>query len=439
MKDTPIKPIVCGTDFSECAAQAATVADALARRLDAPLVLARSADERGAFPEHLRTRLVNEDRPRLAEQADRLRGLGLAFEEKLLRGVPDDGVAAFAGQAGAQLVVVGASGKGSAWAGRWVLGNIAERIAETSSVPTLVVRASEKLLDWTRDGRPLKVFIAVDFTATSEAALRWLADWRQIGPCEITLGYVHRLPEPRGDIAMFEGLGMTAMTAKTREELERDLRERAVRLLGVEPAIRVVPASARVDAHLIQLATEAGADLLVLGVHQWHGLQRVWHASISRRILHHAPMSVACVPVPTAQRGAAASIPTFDRVLVATDFSERAGHAIPYAYAALSREGAVCLVHAIKPGEVKGDSEARLRALIPAEAEERGATTETRIIEAGDAAKAICEAAERFGTDLVCIGSHGRSGLAAAVMGSVAQAVIARSPRPVLVVRPPLP
>jgi nucleotide-binding universal stress UspA family protein len=432
MNTSETKPILCGTDFSESAAQAATVADALAHRLGAPLILARSADERGEFPEHLRTRLVNDDRPRLAEQAERLRGLGLTFEEKLLRGVPDDGVAAFAAKAGARLVAVGASGTGSLWNARWLLGNVAEKIAETSPVPTLVVRAPEPFLDWARDGRSLKVFVAVDFTATSEAALRWLAEWRQIGPCEITLGYVHRLSEPRGDIAMFDGPEMAVLKAETREELERDLRAKAVRLLGEAPAIRVVPGTARVDAHLIQLATEAGADLLVLGVHQWHGLQRVWHGSISRRILHHAPMSVACVPVAPREAG---TIPTFDRVLVATDFSERAGHAIPYAYAALPREGAVCLVHAIKPGAAKGEAEAQLRALIPAESEERGVATEVRIVESADAAKAICEAAERFGADLVCIGSHGRSGLAAAVMGSVAQAVIAQSLRPVLVVR----
>lgn len=434
MKTDETKPILCGTDYSESAAQAATVADALARRLGAPLILARSVDERGEFPEHLRKRLMNDDRPRLAEEAARLRGLGLVFEETVLRGVPDAGVAQFATQAGARLVVVGASGTGgSLWVSRWLLGNVAERIAETSPVPTLVVRATERLLDWAREGRPLKVFIAVDFTATSEAALRWLAEWRQIGPCETTLGYVHRLPEERGELAMFDGLGMTALAAETRAELERDLREKAVRLLGVEPAIRVVPGSARVDAHLIQLATESGADLLVMGVHQWRGLQRMWHASISRRILHHAPMSVACVPVAPRAEGA---IPTFSRVLAATDFSERAAPAIPYAYSALSREGAVCLLHVVKPGEAKEDLEAQLRALIPAGTGERGVTTEVRIVESADAAQAISEAAARFGADLVCIGTHGRSGLAAAVLGSVAQAVIARSLRPVLVVRP---
>ena len=426
MNTTETKPIICGTDFSESAAQAAAVADALARRLGAPLILAHSVDERGEFPDQLRTGLMNDDRPRLAEEAERLRGLGLAFEEKLLRGTPDDGIAHFAGKSDARLVVVGASGTGSLWASRWLLGDVAERIAETSPAPTLVVRAAEPFLDWARDGRPLKVFVAADFTPTSDAALRWVAEWQRIGPCEITLGHIEQPALP---------------TPEARPALEHDLREKA-RLLGVEAAIRLVPGSARVDAHLIQLATEAGADLLVLGTHQWHGLERVRHASISRRVLHHAPMSLVCVPVPVAPRGVAAAIPTFSRVLVATDFSERAGHAIPYAYAALAREGAVCLLHIAEAGEADEKIElealeAKLRALIPAEAEKRGVLTEVRIVESGDAGKAICEAAERFCADLVCIGSHGHSGMAAALMGSVAQAVIAHSRSPVLLIRPP--
>ena len=441
MNTTEIKPIICGTDFSESAAQAATIADALAQYLGAPLTLVHSADERGEFPDHLRTGLMNDRRPRMDKETAHLRSLGLTFEDELLRGAPDEGVANFAARARARLVVLGASGTGSLWASRWLLGNVAERIAETSAVPTLVVRAPEPLLAWARGERPLKMFVAVDFTATSDAALRWVAEWQQAGPCEITLGYVHELPEECGETAMPGGLGLTRLTAQAREGLEHDLREKASRL-GVTATIRVEPRKARVDSHLILMATEAVADLLVIGAHQWRNLERVWHASISRRCLHDAPMSLVCVPVPLAPQGAAAAIPTFSRVLVATDFSECAGHAIPYAYAALAREGTVCLLHIAEAG--KADEkielealEAKLRALIPAEAEKRGVVTEVRIVESGDEGKTICEAAKRFCADLVCIGSHGHSGMAAALMGSVAQAVIAHSRSPVLLIRLP--
>ncbi|MDB6155754.1 MAG: Universal stress protein [Chthoniobacteraceae bacterium] len=437
---TTANPIICGTDFSESAAQAAAVADALARHLQAPLFLVCSADERGDFPENIRTRLMNEDRPRLAQEAERLRSLGLTFNEELIGGVPDHGVRDFAVRKGAQLVIVGASGTGSMRGSRWLLGNVAERIAETSSVPTLVVRAAEPLVAWARGERPLQVFIAVDFTSTAEAALRWLAQWQQIGLCRITLGYIHQIPEVRGELGGVNGLGSAKLVPYLRKSLEEDLREKAHQW-GVKATIRVEPRTARVDSHLISLATQAGAELLVLGAHQWQNLERVWHASISRRILHDAPMNVACVPVSPLAQGTAALIPTFRRVLVATDFSECAGHAVPYAYSALARQGAVCLVHVAQPGVTheKSEVEARLRKLIPAEADARGVVTDVRILENGDVGLAICETAERFGADLVCIGSHGYSGLAAAVMGSVAQAVISRSSRPVLLVQSPSP
>lgn len=433
------RPIVCGTDFSEGAGDAAKVAAALSQRWHAPLLLVRSADERGEMPQHIRPRLMNDDRPRLAEEAARLRALGLVFEEKLLRGVPDDGVAKFAEKANAQLVVVGASGTGALGrSGRWLLGNTAERIAETSAVPTLVVRAAKPLMAWARGERALKIFVATDFTATADAALRWVADLRQLGSCEITLGHVDHPDESRPDLAISDVISSIARRKECREALECDLRERARRLLGVEPAIRVELASARVDAHLIGLAAEVNVDLLVLGTHQWQGLDRVWHRSTSRRVLHGAPMNVVCVPVAAARAGTAADVPELSRVLAATDFSEHGDRAIPYAHAALPRSGAVCLVH-VAPfgsGANKSELEARLRALIPAEAAARGATTEVRIVESDDPATAICEAADRFGADLVCVGSHGRSPLITAVLGSVAHAVLAHCSCPVLVVRP---
>jgi len=45
MKNRETSPILCGTDFSENAAQAATVAGVLAARMTRPLVLAHAADE----------------------------------------------------------------------------------------------------------------------------------------------------------------------------------------------------------------------------------------------------------------------------------------------------------------------------------------------------------------------------------------------------------
>ena len=53
----------------------------------------------------------------------------------------------------------------------------------------------------------------------------------------------------------------------------------------------------------------------------------------------------------------------------------------------------------------------------------------------GDAGPAIPEFARRDGTDLIVMGSHGRSALTNIVMGSVTTSVLAHGKTPVLVIR----
>jgi len=57
------------------------------------------------------------------------------------------------------------------------------------------------------------------------------------------------------------------------------------------------------------------------------------------------------------------------------------------------------------------------------------------VVEVGDAADAICRAAERLGVDVVIVGSHGHTGLARLFLGSVSEHVVRHAPCTVLVVR----
>lgn len=55
----------------------------------------------------------------------------------------------------------------------------------------------------------------------------------------------------------------------------------------------------------------------------------------------------------------------------------------------------------------------------------------------GEPAHEIVTWATEKGVDLVVVGTHGRTGLTHALMGSVAERVVRRAPCPVLTVRPP--
>jgi nucleotide-binding universal stress UspA family protein len=70
-------------------------------------------------------------------------------------------------------------------------------------------------------------------------------------------------------------------------------------------------------------------------------------------------------------------------------------------------------------------------------AQTAGFKAESMAREAAPTWKGIVEVADEHDSSLVVLGSHGRSGLAEVLIGSVAQAVGAHSRRPVLVVHRP--
>jgi nucleotide-binding universal stress UspA family protein len=57
----------------------------------------------------------------------------------------------------------------------------------------------------------------------------------------------------------------------------------------------------------------------------------------------------------------------------------------------------------------------------------------------GEPAYEIVTYAKEKAVDLVVVGTHGRTGLTHALMGSVAERVVRKAPCPVLTVRPPKP
>src|SRR5262249_16699822 len=159
------------------------------------------------------------------------------------------------------------------------------------------------------------------------------------------------------------------------------------------------------------LATEAKADLLVVGTHQRAWSARLWQGSVSRGALYHSSCNVACVP--RDGRGEYEDVATFRHVLIPTDFSPFANRAIPVGYGTVALGGIVHLLHVVtrKPGEDDLDVTDRLRALIPKGAVARGVFTEVEAIQDENAWAGIWHAAGRLGVDAICMATHGRSGI----------------------------
>lgn len=143
------------------------------------------------------------------------------------------------------------------------------------------------------------------------------------------------------------------------------------------------------------------------------------------------------------------------RILVPTDFSERARQALPHAlWLAEEFDAELHVLHALvlhgdDPGRTEGafpdldEAHAQLRQWAAERMEESVADVDVsriRVVEAQErglaAAPTIVEYAEDHEVDLVAMATHGRRGVRRMLLGSVAEEVLRTAGCPVLTVRP---
>jgi universal stress protein A len=119
-------------------------------------------------------------------------------------------------------------------------------------------------------------------------------------------------------------------------------------------------------------------------------------------------------------------------ILFPTDFSDCARHAGARAAAFARHFGARVHVLHVDPPVTAPTRPERLAQAVADLGPDLDVTSATT---AGPPARAICAAARRTGADLIVIGTHGRTGVSHALLGSVAEAVVRRAPCPVLTIR----
>ncbi len=435
--------LICPTDFSKPAREAAEVAAVIAAKRKLPLELVYCAVEHIAgadvtplFPE---IKVAPEN---LEQEALRLSSSGSEITSSVVVGSEHVEIARLA-QDDTEMIVMGSTGIGGAE--RWLLGSVSERVAESAPVPTLVVRTANPLLAWLREGRPLRVLCAVDFSMSADAALAAVKGLMQLGVMQIEAACIAYSDEASDN-----------SESEHRQNVQRDVWERVQQALGyTDVHVHCVKASDNPAFSFVRLAEERKADLVVVGTHQRHGLKRLASPSFSRRVLKHAACNVLCVPLSCYKPDF--TLPKVARVLVATDFSPEAEHVIQWGCGLLPSGGSMRLLHvcdvpkagidpfiaaqvyfekSVSSAQETAEAEEKLYAIAPRQMATAGVTISVRALQSDDVAKAICDSADEYGANVICMGAGKHSALSKAVMGSMVEQVVAKSHRPVLVVPP---
>jgi nucleotide-binding universal stress UspA family protein len=140
------------------------------------------------------------------------------------------------------------------------------------------------------------------------------------------------------------------------------------------------------------------------------------------------------------------------KILVAVDFSETSDRAVATAVELASKfDGRVVLLHAyeipalgfpdgvlVASSEVVSRISSSAQSAITSLADKyKGRAPIETIVRTGVPYESVNAVAEEINADVIVIGTHGRRGIARALLGSVAENVIRTATRPVLVVHGP--
>jgi nucleotide-binding universal stress UspA family protein len=289
-----------------------------------------------------------------------------------------------------------------------------------------------------RAGQPFKcVLVATDFSTTAARAMARAARL-PLAP-RARLHIVHVVPP-----------GLPARVRSSAEAEASRLVESSVwEARGITArrglAITSEVLAGRPFIEIIRCARATEAELIVLGRHGKRRLRDAFVGTTAQRVVRMADVPVLVVRLPAAG--------PYRRPVLAIDLQDTSFRVAELALRVMDRSTKRCaLVHAyhlpfegfIFAGsasqptayhrEIRDQARSRLRAFV--ERLDQRACRWRPVVRHGDPRLVLADELVRRRADLVVLGSHGRSGLSHALLGSVAEWVIACAPCDVLIARP---
>ena len=209
------------------------------------------------------------------------------------------------------------------------------------------------------------------------------------------------------------------------------------------PRISVEVAFGRAHAVILEMSEAIDADLIILGVHREDAFKDMFRGTTAERIIRAGNVPVLLVK----ER----SDGPYRRIMVGVDFSVYSRRAVEFAVR-FAPAGTFHLVHAYDVPfkgflhgadtrrEVSKQHEMEFQRMVDAEMATFLSTIESkapeleRIMEQGAVHEVLHRQVETLTPDLLVVGTHGRTGVAHALLGSIAEDLLRAPPCDVLAV-----
>ena len=284
-----------------------------------------------------------------------------------------------------------------------------------------------------------KILCPVDFFPASDAAMSYAT--RLALNYGAKLHLLHVVAPLLRDAYEFQmGTVDVLQAAEETAILEMKKRELTVHNEGVSVEIEVRLGD--VYDEITRAIKVVRPELIVMGTHGRHGVERWFMGSTTEKLLRHSPVPLVTIsnaaekPVSSAQ---------FRRILVTTDFSEGSADALAYAFSvAEENESRITLLHVLPDfsrdftGMYREDLvhgvQNKLNDFVPAEAR-TWCDVMTRV-EVGVPYQIILDMIHEEEIDLLVMNIHGKGMIDRVLIGSNAEPVVRAATCPVMLIPP---
>jgi nucleotide-binding universal stress UspA family protein len=283
-----------------------------------------------------------------------------------------------------------------------------------------------------------KILCPIDFFPASETAADYAAGLAANYSAELKLLHVispivstYRFPLNPADV-------IKAAKQTSSRKMKR-LQNKATSK-GVETATEIRTGNPQQEIRSVVDADKP--DLIVMGTHGHHGIERWFLGSVTESLLRHSP-----VPLLTVSPAAGDNKRRLRRILVTTDFSDGTADTMRYALSlAQENQARIDLLHVVEDIGIDiskryGDPylknvRKKIESLVPKDA--KNWCEVKPLIEAGKPYRVILKVVDREKPDLIVMNIHGKNMLHRALLGSTAERVVRAATCPVMLI-PPLP